>query len=121
MPPGLSLIDSAEPEDLAALFVRNQEVHARNTRTRAYFHPPRIRNEFGRRRFAYKAATLYNALYQSTCVRDGGAGERSEWPCDGTCSLLIDVINIILLSHVPHLHDWLCVCVCVGVWQGVNV
>ena len=24
--------------------------------------PPRIRNEFGRRRFAYKAATLYNAL-----------------------------------------------------------
>ena len=56
------LIDSAEPEALAALFVRNHEVHARNTRASAQFHPPRIRNEFGRRRFAYRAATLYNAL-----------------------------------------------------------
>ena len=56
------VIDVSKPECLADLFVRNREAHTRNTSTSDQFHPPRIRNEYGRRRFAHRAAVLYNAL-----------------------------------------------------------
>ena len=56
------LTDSSEPVELAALFVRKREVHARTTRSTNKYHLPRIRNEYGRKRFAYRAAMLANAL-----------------------------------------------------------
>ena len=69
------LTDSAEPEALAALFVRNREVHTRTTRARDQFHLPRIRSEFGRKRFAYRAASLVNALPPH--VRDGHESRKA--------------------------------------------
>ena len=56
------LADASEPEALAELFVRNRDVHARSTRAGSQYHPPRIKTEFGRKRFAYRAAVLFNAL-----------------------------------------------------------
>ena len=56
------LTDASEPEALAALYERDREVHARDTRSSSQYRPPRIRNEFGRKRFAYRAVTLYNSL-----------------------------------------------------------
>ena len=53
---------TSQPEELAALFVRNSELHSRDTRCSYMLCPPRIRSEMGRRRFAYRAASLYNAL-----------------------------------------------------------
>ena len=61
------LSDMSEPEELAALFVRNSEVHTRTTRARNQLHLPRIRNEYGRRRFAYRAASLMNSLPSHVC------------------------------------------------------
>ena len=69
------LTDSPEPEALAALFVRNHDVHTRTTRARNQFHLPRIRNEHGRRRFAYRAASLMNAL--PSHVRDSDSSRKS--------------------------------------------
>ena len=72
------LTDSAEPEALAALFVRNREVHTRTTRARDQFHLPRIRSEFGRKRFAYRSfvdRSLVNALPPH--VRDGHESRKA--------------------------------------------
>ena len=60
--------DASEPEALSSLFVRNRDVHTRNTRAGDQYHPPRIRTEFGRKRFAYRAAICSNAL--PPAVRD---------------------------------------------------
>ena len=69
------LTDSSEPEALTELFMRNGEVHTRTTRSSSLFHLPRIRNEYGRRRFAYRAAALVNAL---PChVREGHGSRRA--------------------------------------------
>ena len=69
------LTGASEPETLAALFVRNRDVHARVTRTSCQFRPPRIRTEFGRKRFAYRAAALFNALPAD--VRDQQGNRRA--------------------------------------------
>ena len=56
------VIQTSEPVALAELFVKNCNIHARNTRRAGCYHLPRIKTEFGRRRFAYQAAKAYNAL-----------------------------------------------------------
>ena len=58
---------ASEPEALAELFVRNCDVHTRNTSSARSFHPPRIKTEFGRKRFAFRAAMAYNALPVHVC------------------------------------------------------
>ena len=67
------LTDSSEPEALAALFVRNREVHTRTTRAGNEYRLPRIRN--GRKRFAYRAARLVNTLPPD--VRDTPGGRKA--------------------------------------------
>ena len=69
------LTDSSEPEVLAELFVRNRDAHARTTRASGKYRLPRIRNERGRKRFAYRAAMLVNALPPD--VRDITGGRIS--------------------------------------------
>ena len=51
-----------EPEDLAMLFVPNQNFRDRHTRQDHLFHLPRPRLETGNRRFEYRAAALLNSL-----------------------------------------------------------
>ena len=51
-----------EPDVLANLFVLNRDVRERSTRRDGHFHLPRPRTEAGKRRFAYLAPALYNAL-----------------------------------------------------------
>ena len=51
-----------EPEDLAALFVRNRDARERHTRQNELLHLPRPQLETGKRRFGYRAASLMNSL-----------------------------------------------------------
>ena len=69
------LTDSSEPEALAALFVMNRETHTRTTRASDRYRLPRIRNEQGRKRFAYRAAMLENAL--PSAVRETPGGRKA--------------------------------------------
>ena len=54
-----------EPADIAAMFVRNENVRERVTRQDSELCLPAIRTEAGRRRFIYRAAAQYNDLPSS--------------------------------------------------------
>ena len=56
------VIKHEEPENLAALFVPNQNFRDRHTRQDHLLHLPRPRLETGKRRFEYRAAALLNSL-----------------------------------------------------------
>ena len=51
-----------EPEMLASLFNTNRDVRDRQTRQDGMLRTPRCRTACGQRRFAYRAAELYNSL-----------------------------------------------------------
>ena len=56
------VLQRAEPEVLADMFVLNRDTRQRSTRQDRLLHLPRPRTEAGRRRFAYHAPALYNTL-----------------------------------------------------------
>ena len=51
-----------EPISLTGSFVRRRDMRERSIRQDGLLHLPRPRTEAGRRRFAYRAPSLYNAL-----------------------------------------------------------
>ena len=58
-----------EPEGLARLFWRCRDVRDRQTRQDGALRAPRCRTACGQRRFAYRAAVLYNALPSAVADR----------------------------------------------------
>ena len=60
------ILDTAQPESLAASLVQRRHVHQRTTRQDDMFHVPSIRSESGRRRFLYSTVTAFNDLPQTT-------------------------------------------------------
>ena len=58
-----------EPEELAELFCRCSDVRDRRTRQDDALRAPRCRAACGQRRFAYRAASMYNALPNAVTER----------------------------------------------------
>ena len=56
------MLATSEPPNLAASLVRQDTVHARDTRNGDMLVTPAIRSESGRRRFLYSAVSEYNEL-----------------------------------------------------------
>ena len=56
------VLRNGEPEELADLFSTCREVRERSTRQDDALRAPRCRTACGQRRFAYRAAQMYNAL-----------------------------------------------------------
>ena len=56
------IMQRGEPEDLAALSVRNRDARERHTRQNELLLLPRPQLETGKRRFGYRAASLMNSL-----------------------------------------------------------
>ena len=54
------------PQALAALFVRNSEVHNYPTRQSSFFHLPRVRTRFKLNTVIYTAPKFWNSLDEST-------------------------------------------------------
>ena len=101
-----------EPEELAGLFSRCRDVRDRRTRQDDALRAPRCRTACGQRRFAYRAASLYNELPTDITDRPaasfcralrrhmGGTAEQSGWTVpfsESECGAWVYVILCLFL------------------------